>query len=293
MAPELIASVKAALDALGDSVREQFPQRGMSPVCSPLFKPWNLYVIADREKVMVFITPLSGGVAGLQFVDQPVPVLPIGLVSQQLQMSLGQHPTFAASIPRGQLSKTKELAETVKQIASDHLEAVERANRLGRVGDLTGLQHLEPGLRTFLDDYPRFDRNVFIMMRFLKSDQFSEIHEAIVRSLQTRGYHGIRADDRDYTGELWTNVEVCMMGCSMGIAVFEDIEQRDFNPNVSLELGYMLGRRRRCLLLKERRLPDLPTDVIHRLYKPFDVFNIAETVDAQIAQWIEVDLRSH
>lgn len=128
------------------------------------------------------------------------------------------------------------------------------------------------------------------MMRFLETDQMREIHEGITAELADRDYQGIRADDRDYTGELWSNVEVCMIGCSLGIAVFEDIEQREFNPNVSLELGYMLGRQKRCLLLKERRLPDLPADVVHRLYKPFDAFNIEETVRAQIGRWIEVDL---
>lgn len=31
--------------------------------------------------------------------------------------------------------------------------------------------------------------------------------------------------------------------------MFEDVEQRDFNPNVSLELGYLMGRGeiKRCI----------------------------------------------
>jgi len=81
-----------------------------------------------------------------------------------------------------------------------------------------------------------------------------------------------------------------MTCCRYGIAVFEDIERRDFNPNVSLELGYMLGRRKRSLILKERRLPNLPADVVHRLYKPFDMFAISDTVSREVNRWIEVDL---
>jgi hypothetical protein len=150
---------------------------------------------------------------------------------------------------------------------------------------------LEPFLRAFLEDHPDPDRNVFLMMRFLDTDQMRAIHRSIADALAERNFHAIRADDRDYTGELWTNIEVCMTACHLGVAVFEDIEQREFNPNVSLELGYMLGRRRRCLILKERRLPELPTDVMHRLYKPFDMFNIEETVRAQTLRWIDVDLR--
>jgi hypothetical protein len=174
--------------------------------------------------------------------------------------------------------------------ARQHTIEVERANRLGRLGDLTGVQHLEPHLRQFLSDHPEPDRNVFVMMRFLHSAQLDEAHAAIKETLADRGFHAVRADDRDYTGELWSNIEVYLTCCRYGIAIFEDIEKRDFNPNVSLELGYMLGQRKRCLILKEQRLPDLPADVIHRLYKSFDMFNVQASVSREVARWIDVDL---
>lgn len=170
------------------------------------------------------------------------------------------------------------------------MEEVERANRLGRLGDLTGLSHLEPDLRRFLEDHPNPDRNVFVMMRFIDSTQMNETYQTIKDTCSAYGFDAVRADDRDYTGELWSNIEVYMTCCHYGVAVFEDIEQRDFNPNVSLELGYMLGRRKRSLILKEKRLPNLPADVVHRLYKPFDMFSIAESVSREVRRWIEVDL---
>lgn len=150
--------------------------------------------------------------------------------------------------------------------------------------------HLEPHLREFLNDHPDPERNVFVMMRFLESPQLDEVHASIRDALAARAFEAVRADGRDYTGELWSNIEVYMTCCRLGIAVFEDIESRDFNPNVSLELGYMLGRRKRCLILKEQRLPDLPADVVHRLYKPFDVFNIGVSVTREVARWVDVDL---
>lgn len=128
------------------------------------------------------------------------------------------------------------------------------------------------------------------MMRFMQSDQLDATYKAIRDTLAARGFDAVRADDRDYTGELWSNIEVYMT-CSMyGVAVFEDIDKRDFNPNVSLELGYMLANRRRCLILKEQRLPDLPADVVHRLYKPFDMFDIERSVSREVARWVDVDL---
>lgn len=103
--------------------------------------------------------------------------------------------------------------------------------------------------------------------------------------------NAVRADDRDYTGELWSNIEVYLTGCQYGIAVFEDIDQRDFNPNVSLELGYLMGRGKRTLLLKEKRLPRVPTDVVHRLYKEFDGYDIENSIKREVGQWITRDLR--
>lgn len=103
--------------------------------------------------------------------------------------------------------------------------------------------------------------------------------------------NAVRASDRDYTTSLWTNVEVYLTGCKYGIAVFEDIDVRDFNPNVALELGYMMGRGKRTLLLKEQRLRTLPADVVDRLYKPFDSYHIPTTVAAEVERWIDVDLK--
>ncbi len=54
--------------------------------------------------------------------------------------------------------------------------------------------------------------------------------------------------------------------------------------------AYMLGRRKRCLILKEQRLPDLPADVVHRLYKTFDMFNVSASVAREVARWVDVDL---
>ncbi len=45
----------------------------------------------------------------------------------------------------------------IRTVAATHVEEVERANRLGRLGDLTGVMHLELHLRQFLEDHPNPD----------------------------------------------------------------------------------------------------------------------------------------
>lgn len=286
---EAQARVRPLLDSLADSVRAEATRRGFPPaMVSPLFRPWNLIVVLDAEKVAVYFTQLQGGVALMRWLDRSGEILP--LAPQQVAAELGAPVVFSASFPRTALDDSKQADAAIAALVDGHLSEIDRAMSIGRVGDLAGLQHLEPGLREFLADHPDYERNVFIMMRFLNTDQMRAIHRAIVEALARRGYSGIRADDRDYSGELWTNIELCMIGCKLGIAVFEDVEQRDFNPNVSLELGYMLGRQKRCLILKERRLPNLPADVIHRLYRPFDIFKIGESIDAEVGHWLDVDL---
>ena len=81
-----------------------------------------------------------------------------------------------------------------------------------------------------------------------------------------------------------------MNASQYGIAVFEQINERDINPNVNLELGYMLGQGKKCLLLKEERVPSLNADLVGHLYKTFDFFNIEKTVKTEVENWIKLDL---
>src|SRR5689334_24260216 len=92
-----------------------------------------------------------------------------------------------------------------------------------------------------LFDHPNSRANVFLMMRFRESAQYRELHEVLRAELDHYGLHLLRADDKSYADWLWASVEAYMAACDFGIAVFEQIDDRDFNPNVSLELGYMLA----------------------------------------------------
>ena len=63
--------------------------------------------------------------------------------------------------------------------------------------------------------------------------------KAIQSTLGTFGIAALRADDKEYHDDLLPNVLTYIYGCRFGIAVFERLEAEDFNPNVSLEVGYM------------------------------------------------------
>lgn len=132
------------------------------------------------------------------------------------------------------------------------------------------------------------DSNLFLMTRFRETDHHSEISRAISDSVHAFGLELVKADDTNWPAlTLWERVQFCLQACRLGIAVFETIDEEDFNPNVSLELGYMLAQNRACLLLKEKRLKKLPTDLCGHLYKEFDSRNITDTILSQVADWFQ------
>jgi hypothetical protein len=138
----------------------------------------------------------------------------------------------------------------------------------------------------YLQDHP-YEWNVFIMMRYGTSDYFGAIERTIKNTLSRYRLFGHLARDQALAPALWDNIRIHMDSSRFGIAVFEDIDERYFNPNVSLELGYMLARRCECLLLKECRMNALHTDLCGRLYHEFDALDAAGTVPACIEGWLD------
>lgn len=279
--------MRALLDEFGDVVSRQLSSIGLQPFASLIYRPFSLVVLRDSAKVLVGFSPASG-MSQLRWIDEPNELFAPAAMIDLLKNRLGWEVGSVIVLP---LLNDPGRSEKIEAAATAHTKEIETLNSLGKLGDIEHVRHLDSDLKRFLEDHPEPSRNVFIMMRFSDSPQMKQIHDAIVAGLAEHGMNAVRADDRDYTGELWSNIEVYLTGCQYGIAVFEDIEQRDFNPNVSLELGYLMGRGKRTLLLKEKRLPKIPSDVVHRLYKEFDGYDIENSIRREVGQWISRDLR--
>jgi hypothetical protein len=146
---------------------------------------------------------------------------------------------------------------------------------------------IHSGLRLFLEDHPNFERNCFLMMSFNPSPFHGQVLEAAREALREQGFNPLRADDRAYSDQLLSNIRIYLHGCAFGVAVFERIESNDFNPNVSLEVGYYLGLGRPVCLLKERTLPRLPSDLAGSLYREFDLQRADVTIRAELARWLQ------
>jgi len=146
---------------------------------------------------------------------------------------------------------------------------------------------LAESLKQFRKDHPEPSKCAFIMMRFGTTKAHSEIAQSIRDSLGAHGIKALRADDKDYHDDLFWNILTYIYGCNFGVAVFERIEQEEFNPNISLEVGYMMALRKPVLLLKDRTLKNLNTDLIGKLYKVFDPQDISKSIAPQLQRWLK------
>lgn len=52
----------------------------------------------------------------------------------------------------------------------------------------------------------------------------------------------------------------------------------------------MYALERRCLLLKDKRMPRLPTDICGKIYKDFDTYDLKNSVESRVKDWCEKDL---
>lgn len=141
-------------------------------------------------------------------------------------------------------------------------------------------------LGRFLTDHPDVRRNAFIMMQFGSTKSHSSIVKAIRDTLLSYGITAHRADDKEYHDDLFGNVLTYLHGCSFGIAVFERLETDDFNPNVSLEVGYMRAQGKSICLLKDMTLKTMQTDLIGKLYKAFDPQDPVSSIPEELEKWL-------
>jgi len=147
-----------------------------------------------------------------------------------------------------------------------------------------------------------YQNNIFVMMRFDKNlPRLREIYGEIQRTLDDYGLIPHLANDAYLDRYLWTNVRIYMNSCKYGLAVLENIsrsskkpdqaekEWQPANPNIALEIGYMLRSNKRCLLLKDEEFK-IQTDLIGHLYRGFRADDL-QTVRDAVEEWCERDLR--
>lgn len=293
MPADLMQRTQGVCASFENALAKEVGRRNLPRAMFPALLPCNLLCLVDPRLLHVAFTSINaGGLPRQIWRDWRSKGTVSALQVAQLAVSdLGfVNPTnlfFDTAVLALPDSVRDELTE---RVARQHVEEVFKAATRPRA--IPGYEGLQPLLDRFSEDHPEFDKNVFIAMRFRPGKQFLEIHEASKTGLANFGLNGLRVDDKTYPpdGDLWNNICVYMMGCKFGLCVFEEIDEREFNPNVPLEYGFMRAMNRQVLLLKDLRMAKMPSDMTGKLYRTFDTYRITLSIHEQISQWAERDL---
>lgn len=193
--------------------------------------------------------------------------------------------------------RTEKLIDPIR----DFLTSLKRVMTLSEVADIDQAKFvaLREDSQKLLDesDNSRYDRNVFIMTSYRNDARYKNAIQAIKLTLEKLGFKGWLASDKTLNSQLWANVQAFMLACKYGIAIFTREEERKgtevgittshFNPNVSIEVGFMLSRGKDVLVLKDEALKRLPTDMMGSLYQDFDLDNPQESLARIVKMWIK------
>lgn len=139
-------------------------------------------------------------------------------------------------------------------------------------------------IEKFLRKHP-FERNVFLMMPFREAT--TGLRTRIRAVCGKYSLHLVVADEqRIIENDLNSNVLACLLSSKYGIAVFSKPESKHtFNPNVAYEIGMMHRDDKVCLILKDRQLKALPSDLISYLYVEYSPRD-TQSVVSQVETWI-------
>lgn len=153
-----------------------------------------------------------------------------------------------------------------------------------------GYQFLIEECARFFKDHPHYEKNLFIMTRFVPGNKLLEKLDSELRKvLRSYGFEPVRADDKMYMRDrnLWNNICVYMICCKYGIAILEDRIADEFNPNVALEYGFIRALNKPTLLLSDIGFRSLRADIIGTLRENFDITDIENTIQDPIKRWIK------
>lgn len=248
-----------------------------------LYNATYLFIGWDSEQYHIVFALWPGG-NNLQYLDlSSQDAAELDDLCRQVRMNIGDV-VWAFSLPAS--LEGQQLTEFVEDQAIAHVNTCEeRLEVAGRVTEDLVPAEIASGLEKFRSDHDG-KHVAFIMMQFSKTKPHEDIVRVIQETMDDHGIIAMRADEKQYMDDLLPNVKVYMHGCQFGVAVFERITEDDFNPNVSLEVGYMFGLGKDVLLLKDKTLKTLQTDLIGRLYREFDPLDVESTLPPEIAKWL-------
>lgn len=140
-------------------------------------------------------------------------------------------------------------------------------------------------LQRLRQKYPDPMKLGFLIMRFAPTKPIERIVKVIKDTAKSHGLDVVRADEHEFHSDLFGNVRTFLHGCSFGISVHERIETDEPNANIGLEVGYLMAMNKPVLLLKDKTLETLQSDLAGKLYKQFDPHDPEGTIPLLLKKW--------
>lgn len=202
----------------------------------------------------------------------------------QIRIEVGEV-DWALTVPIPIVNEMSDLK--IAEFATQYINAISAKKKSEKLSDdAIVVPELTKEIEAFNLDF-KGKKTAFIIMQFSKTKAHVKIVTTIKETLAKHQIIGLRADDKEYADDLFSNIKTYMHCCDFGIGVFERIVEDNFNPNVSIEVGYMMGLRKNVSLLKDQTLKNLPTDLMGKLYKQFDPQDIENTLPEQLEKWMK------
>lgn len=131
----------------------------------------------------------------------------------------------------------------------------------------------------------------FLIRKFESRNDRDALITTIRNSFREKGLKLVDASEKSLQQETWRNIKEFLDNCAFGVVIIDSFSPNDnneFNPNIFLEIGYLLARGKNLLILIQNSLErKLPTDVKPFLYTTFDSQDIdSYSLKVKIHKWI-------
>ena len=131
----------------------------------------------------------------------------------------------------------------------------------------------------------------FLIRKFEEREDRNRLLATIRDTFRQKGFSIVDANEKSLHPETWGNIKEFLNNCSFGVVLIDDLSETvtGFNPNVFLEIGYLLALKKDILILIQRRLAaNLPTDIKPFIYIGFDSLDIeSQKLKNEITKWID------
>lgn len=248
--------IRQLVTELAEYVAGTLEKNGIARFAFPIFRPFNALFALTRERIFVIVSPLSGGLASLKFLDwQNAPDISIEQAIGETQRQLGWRDISAFQIPSSFMYReSQDRKHELQELAGDFVEKI-KEQLLHQQRKVS----FHPIFRTSPEELETDPNLCFVLMPF--KPEFNRIYEDVLQpAIKEMGLNPLRADEifspSPIVEEIWTHIARSRL-------IIADVT--DKNPNVFYELGLAHAIGIPVIIVTQNK-EDVPFDVAYIRY---------------------------